>query len=98
MYDVIKVLFNPYNDTCKLESINIYSSEAHRQVKNEKKTHTVITIPKSNIKIVKRDKFDHPSTHIHDHTLTWHGTGTSIKSGGVDLVTWIQRSPLSKND
>jgi hypothetical protein len=31
---------------------------------------------------------------IHDHSLSWLGTGTSIKHGGVKLVLWTQISPL----
>jgi hypothetical protein len=45
---------------------------------------TVGTVPKSNIKIVERGKSDIPNTHIHDHSLSLLGTGTSIKSGGVE--------------
>jgi hypothetical protein len=44
------------------------------------------TIPKSNIKIVERGKIDIPKTQIHDYSLSWLGTDTSIKSGGVKLV------------
>jgi len=44
------------------------------------------TIPKSNRKIVKREKIDIPNTQIHDCSLLCLGTGTSIKSGGVKLV------------
>jgi hypothetical protein len=45
------------------------------------------TIPKSNRKIVTRDKIDIPNTQMHDCSLICLGTGTSIKSGGVKLVT-----------
>jgi hypothetical protein len=53
-----------------------------------KKYHTVGTIPKSNIKIVERDRIDsfnkqiHTlNTHIYTHLLSLLGTGqgTSIK-------------------
>jgi hypothetical protein len=54
--------------------------------KNKKKNHMVGTIPKSNRKIVTRDKIDIPNTQIHDCSLICLGTGTSIKSGGVKLV------------
>ena len=51
-------------------------------MKNEKH-HTVGIMPKSNIKIKQRGKID---THtIYDHSLSWLGTGTSIKSGGFKL-------------
>ena len=53
-----------------------------------KKYDTVETIPKSNIKMTERGKFDTPNTQIHDRSLSWLGTGTSIKRGGVMLVWW----------
>ena len=57
------------------------------------KYNTVVTIPKSNIRIVERGKSDIPNTQIHDRSLSWIGTGISIKSGGVKLVLWAQSSP-----
>jgi hypothetical protein len=51
---------------------------------------TVRTISKSNINIVERDKIDTPNTYIHDYSLSWLGTGTSIKSGRVKPVLWAQ--------
>jgi len=36
-----------------------------------------------------------PKTHIHDHSLFWLGTDTSIKSGGIKFVLWIRNSPFS---
>ena len=33
----------------------------------------------------KEAKMDSPNTHIHDRTLSWLGTCTSITSGGVQL-------------
>ena len=55
------------------------------------------TVPKSNIKIVQRDKIDTTKTQIrvHDRSISWLGTDTSIKSGGVKLVLWTQVSSLS---
>jgi hypothetical protein len=38
------------------------------------------------MKIIERSKIDTPSTQIHDLSLSWLGTDTSIKSGGVKLV------------
>ena len=53
------------------------------------KYYTVRTILKSNIKIVGRGKIDTSNAaQIHDHSLSWLGTDTSIKSGGVKLVLW----------
>jgi hypothetical protein len=37
----------------------------------KKKYCTVGTVPKSNIKIVERDKIDTPNTQIHDPTPSW---------------------------
>jgi len=33
---------------------------------------------------------DTPNTHIHDHSLSWLGTGISIKNNGLKLVLWTQ--------
>jgi hypothetical protein len=44
-----------------------------------KKYHTVGIFPKSNRKIVERDKIDTPSTQIHDRSLSWLGTGISLQ-------------------
>jgi len=52
----------------------------------DKKYHTYVTVPKSNRKIVERGKLDTPDTKIHDHSLSWLDTGTSIERGGVKLV------------
>ena len=40
----------------------------------------------------KRSENCHPwfYTQIYDRSLSWLGTGTSIKSGGVKLVLWVQ--------
>ena len=38
------------------------------------------------VKIVETGKIDTPYTHIHDHSLSWLGTDTSIKCGGDKLV------------
>jgi len=49
-----------------------------------KKCHNVGRIPQSNIKIVGRGKID--NTKIHDHSLSWLGTGTLIRGGGVNII------------
>jgi hypothetical protein len=51
-----------------------------------KKYHTVKTVLKSTRKIVERVKIDTLNTKIQDCSLSWPGTGTSIKSGEVKLV------------
>ena len=50
------------------------------------KYHTVVTIPKWNIKIVEGGNIDIPNTQIHDRSLSGLGTGTLIKSVGVEPV------------
>ena len=57
------------------------------------KYHTVGTVPKFNRKIQYRGKTDTPNTQIHDNSLSWLGTVTSIKDGEVKLVLWTP--PLS---
>jgi hypothetical protein len=60
------------------------------------KYHTVGTIPKSNIKIVKRSKIDITNRQIHDGPCSWFGTDTSIKGGWIKLVLCAQTSSLSE--
>ena len=60
------------------------------------KYHTVGTIPKSNIKIVERVKMDTLYTQIHDRSLSWLGTDTSMNDRGVKLVLRAQNSFLSE--
>jgi hypothetical protein len=65
-------------------------------LKNNKKYHTVETVPNTNRKIVERKrKKSIPLTHKYmTAKLSWLGTDTSMKSGGIKLVVWIQTSPL----
>ena len=65
-------------------------------IMKDKKYHIVRKIPKSNIKIEERATIDHSNTQIHDCSLSWLGTGTSITSGGIKLVLWVQTPPLSE--
>jgi hypothetical protein len=46
--------------------------------------------------MVERVIIDTPNTQIHGHSLSWLGTGTSIKSDKVELVLWAQTFPLSE--
>ena len=55
----------------------------NNKMKN-KKYHTITAIPQSEIKIVERRKINTPSTQIHDGSLSWLGTGTSIKVVGLN--------------
>jgi hypothetical protein len=54
------------------------------KLKNNKYLN-VRRIPKYNIKVIERGKID-ILTQIHDRSLSWVGTGTYVKSGGVKLV------------
>ena len=44
-----------------------------------KKYHTVRTVLKYNRKILERGKIDTINTQIHDRSLSWPSTGTSIE-------------------
>jgi hypothetical protein len=55
-------------------------------MKNEK-YHTVETIPKSNIKIAERGKFDTLNTQTHEGQLSWLGTAVSIKRAGFIFLS-----------
>ena len=64
--------------------LNNYYMVIKRKIKNKnKKYDTFGTIPKSNIKIAKRGKIDSLTTQIHDRSLSWLGTGTSINLATV---------------
>ena len=39
---------------------------------------------------------DTPNTSIHDCLLSWLGTGTSIRHGGVKIVLYVKTFPLSE--
>ena len=54
------------------------------------------SVAKSNRKIVESDKINTPNTYIHGRLLSWLVTGTSIKSGWVELVLCAKISPLSE--
>ena len=59
-------------------------------MKNPKYHVTIGRFPKSNRKIVERGKINTPSTLIQDSSISWLGTSTSIKSGGLKLILWIK--------
>jgi hypothetical protein len=62
----------------------------------DKYYHTLGTVPKSNKNITESDKIDILNTQIHDCSLSWLGTGTSIKSGRVKLVLLAYTSTISE--
>ena len=41
-------------------------------------------------------KINTHSAHMHNRSLSWFVTGTSIQNGGVKLVLWTQTFPLSE--
>ena len=43
-----------------------------------------------------RDKINTPSTHVHNDSLFWLGTGISTKSGRVKLVVLVQTYSLNE--
>jgi hypothetical protein len=56
-------------------------------MQKKKKYYTVGTVPKFNGKTVESGKIDTSNRWIHENSLSWFGTGTSIKkSVGVKLV------------
>ena len=59
-----------------------------KKKRQRKKYHTVGLLPNSNRKIV--------DTQTRDHSLSWLGTDTSIKSHRVKLELWIEASSFSE--
>jgi hypothetical protein len=51
--------------------------------------------PKTKRKIIERGKIDTSNTQIHDRSFSVFGLGTSMKSGRVKIVVWVQVSPAS---
>ncbi len=69
--------------------------------KKKKKNTTVGKIKKlkNQIKISEREKIVSPNIQIHDSSLFWFGTGTSIKYVTIKvfkLVLWVQTSLLGE--
>ena len=62
----------------------------------EIKYHAVRTLLKYNGEIVETEVYSITLIHLHSSSLSWHGTGTSIKSDGVKLVLWAQTSSQSE--
>jgi hypothetical protein len=61
-----------------------------------KKYHTLKTVPKSNRKITETGKIDARNTHILlDQSLSWYGIGTSIKSFEVELIVYGHKCSFS---
>ena len=77
-------------------TVFVYWICLHFIKKDEKqKYHTVVTVPKSNIKIVEMCKIDTPK-HTRIWPLTsWLGTGTWIKHVGELILLYGPKPPLS---
>ena len=60
----------------------------------------LLKVQKFNSKIAEGCKIDTLNTQIHDRSsLSWLGTGTSIKSGSVKLILWAaQTTPSLEKD
>jgi hypothetical protein len=55
----------------------------YHRIKSKVKTTTLVsTVPKSNIKIIEKGNIDTPKAHC--CSLSWRGTGTSIKVTGLN--------------
>ena len=67
-------------------------------MENKKQNKTPYCPNNSKIKYQNRRKrqIDTTNTQIRDLSISWFGTGTSIKSGGIKLVLWVQFSPVSE--
>jgi hypothetical protein len=63
----------------------IYKQIYKRDKMKNKTYHTEGTIPKSNRKNRRKMQNRYPYTQIHDCSLFWIGTGTSINSGGFKI-------------
>ena len=55
----------------------------------KKKNYIIGIVPKANRKIAERSKIGSPNTQIHDCSLSWIRTSTSIKSGRVKSLRTI---------
>jgi hypothetical protein len=53
-----------------------------------KNHHIVGTVPKSKKEIGERGNFGTLNIQIHDRSHSWLGAGTSLKNGGVGLISW----------
>ena len=73
-------------NTCEFLVIYIYT----RITKNKTKITLSGLLKKLNSKIVERGKIDTLSAHIHDQSLSWLGTSTSIENGRIYVVLWAQ--------
>ena len=80
----------------------VFCSETQKNkntILSEQFKNTTLLEQFKNPKENHRDKIDTPKTpnaQIHDQSLSWLGTGTSIISGWVELVLWAQTLRITK--
>jgi hypothetical protein len=55
-------------------------------------------LEKFNWKIIEGGKVNTPNSKMRDPSLSWLGTGTSIKSGRVKLILWLFHKTISHLD
>ena len=85
---------------CPLQPLFMEWKEKQKNKTKQNKTKTKTTPSEQFQNPIKdlrnRGKLDTTNTHIHDWSLSWLGTGTSVKSGGVKLLLWAHTSLLLK--
>jgi len=69
----------------RFDNVSASSDDFNDNKRGKKKYHTVGTPPKSNQKIVEKDKIDTLNIHLYDRSLSWLGTEASMQSDGVKL-------------
>ena len=79
---VLKTSSSEYYSMC-INKITIIIKDDQQKTMHYR---TVETVPKPNRKIIERSNIDTLNTQIHDHSLSWLGTDTSIQSGGVRII------------
>jgi len=90
--DLVERYFNYYPETKSVtdeqtnghEDPYIPPTLVERGYKKPPKYHTVRTVLKSNQNHRNRGKINTSNTHIHNHSLSWVGTGTSEKVAGLN--------------
>ena len=76
----------------------IYSKQTNKQTNKTKQIKSIKlsrNFQNLSTKSVDRAKLDTPSTHIHDRSLSWLGTGMSIKSDGVSKIIILSLTSIN---
>ena len=85
-----KLWYSRKNGELSKQQSLIYPTQTTRKQQHSKrwtttKYRTTGTVPTYNSKTVERGNIKYPNIHIHDCSLSWLGTGTSIKHDRVKL-------------